>query len=368
VKRLVLLALAVLIPTAAARADGCPPSQCGTATVAVPGSRTLAVRPGGARGPVLVYDLARGVSRFTLPGGVLSADGTRHFAAVALKRETFVARYDARTGAVRGRFTLDGRWWLNAVSADGRWLAFTKLVSGKRRHTSYRVVGAADGKVRHTLRLDGVSEAEAISRDGRRLFLVQYVRKGYVVRGYDLERRALVTLRAKGDPALMGGAAWGAVSSADGRWLLTLYLEPDGGVAVHALDLVNGTAACIDLPSASFEDARQYAFAVAPDGRTLVAGNPAAGVVAEVDLERSEVVSEVRFPARPYKPFGSTGAVSRDGRTAAFTAGGGVWRYDLARGRVDGPYAPGRRVIGVAFAGQALRAVRLDGKVVTLAR
>ena len=50
----------------------------------------------------------------------------------------------------------------------------------------------------------------------------------------------------------MAGYDWDGVASADGRWLLTLYLSTQRNVAfVHALDLKNQFAICIDLPSGS---------------------------------------------------------------------------------------------------------------------
>ena len=99
-KRLLPLLLLVAIPVpSAALADGCPPSTCGTTSSAVPGSRTLFVRPSGQQGPLHGFDLVTGARRFTLPSGVLSADG-RTFVASAQARvkRTTVARFDARTG------------------------------------------------------------------------------------------------------------------------------------------------------------------------------------------------------------------------------------------------------------------------------
>jgi hypothetical protein len=364
-KRLTIVLVLLLVPSAAALADGCPPSDCGTATVAVPGARTLAVRPGGSRGPAVVYDLARGRKLFTLPAGSLSADGRRHVVVRASRVSTDVARYDARTGRHVATWTLAGRWWLNALSADGRVLVVAKLVDGRRTVTELAVVDGDDGTVRRTIRLKGHIEAEAVSADGRRVFLVQWLRRGYVVRGYDVEARTLTTLRLKGEPTLMDGTSWGAVASADGRWLLTLYLDPEGGAAVHALDIARGTAVCIDLPSRGYDEARQYVFAVAPGSRTAIAANPAAGVVARIDLARTRLASLARFePPATIRPFGNTAVATP---TRAYFAGERyVWSYDLRAGTVGPRRDAGKRVLGLGVApGGALRAVRFDGKVVT---
>ena len=364
-KRLLALAALLLVPSTA-HADGCPPSQCGTATVAVPGAPTLAVRPAGSRGPAAVYDLRLGRRLFGLPHGSLSADGRHYFVTQSPNTETTVDHYDARSARRLHAWSLAGRWWVNAVSSDGRRLVLKRELRGRR--TRLRVT-SADGRLEHDVRLKGVFEAEAVSDDGRRLFLVQWLRRGYVVRAYDFGTRRLATIRAGGDPAVMNGVAWGSVPSADGRWLLTLYIEPTGETAIHALDVRRGRAACIDLPEASFEESRHTTLLVAPNGRTAIAANPATGTVARVDLERSRVESVSRFRPEPQpRPFGGTGAIG-DGY-AHFAAEGSVWSYDLSSGVVSGPRrVPGRAVgLGVDPRGGSVRVVRAGGGVTTLGR
>jgi len=46
----------------------------------------------------------------------------------------------------------------------------------------------------------------------------------------------------------MVGYAMTRTTSADGRWVYTLYQEPSGESFVHALDTVGAAAYCIDLP------------------------------------------------------------------------------------------------------------------------
>lgn len=360
-RRLLLLAVLLLVP-ATAHADGCPPSQCATATVAVPGSPVLVVRPAGLQGPAAVYDLRDGRRAFELPSGVLSADGRHHFATLQAPTEVTVDHYDARTARRLDAWSLPGPWWLNAVSAHGRHLAFTR--GGKS--TRFRVT-RPDGQVEHAFALQGTFEVEAVTNDGLRLYLVQYLRRGYAVREYDIRQRRLRTIRAGGDPAVMRGSAWTSVPSPDGRWLLTLYLESTGETAIHALDTVSGRAACIDLPEASFEASRHYLLAVAPNGRTAIAANPATGTVARVDLVRSSIESVSRFsPVAQERPFGGTAAIGR-GR-AYFGTERDVWAYDLRTGTVTGPYRVRRRVMGIGIdpTRGAVRVVTLGGEVTTL--
>jgi hypothetical protein len=367
-KRLALLLAALAFP-AAAHADGCPPSSCGAATVAVPGASTLAVRSEGSDGPVVVYDLRAGKRAFELPAGVLSADGRRHVVARAGKRSTTVRRYDARTGRLLGARSIPGRWWLNAVSANGSRLVLAEIVAGRRKTTRLAVADGS-GRVGRIVALSGMLEAEAVSADGRRLFLVQWLRRGYVVRGYDVGARRLTTIRAGGDPAIMRGTAWGSVASPDGRWLLTLYLEPDGETAIHALDVRRGRAACIDLPATSFENGREYGFVLA--GETALAVNPRLGLLARVDLARDRVVATTRF--RPVREptaglgstFGTIGAATA--RRAVFAYGRSVWTYDRRSGAVTGPRDAGEPLVGLAFTPDvgSVRAVRADGRIVSL--
>ena len=46
----------------------------------------------------------------------------------------------------------------------------------------------------------------------------------------------------------MAGTPMTRTTSADGRWVYTLYQKPSGEPFVHALDTVGGAAYCIDLP------------------------------------------------------------------------------------------------------------------------
>ena len=97
-----LLALVlVLVPAAVASArtaDGCPPSSCGAQSVTFAGSRLLYVRPSGAIGPLVAYDLASGKRRFGLKSGLLSADGSRFFSARPSVAGTGIARYETTAG------------------------------------------------------------------------------------------------------------------------------------------------------------------------------------------------------------------------------------------------------------------------------
>src|SRR5207244_12904880 len=81
-------------------------------------------------GPLSAYDLSTGQRRFALGRGLLSADGSRFFAAAASPHRTTIARYDTTTGHLLGASSIAGRWWLAGISANGRWLALAASEPG----------------------------------------------------------------------------------------------------------------------------------------------------------------------------------------------------------------------------------------------
>src|SRR5438105_8675829 len=88
----------------------------------------------------------------------------------------------------------------------------------------------------------------------------------------------------------MTGYAWGAVGTPRGDWLLTLYLDTLRHSAfVHALNLVDEFAFCIDLPSegGDFKTLKQYALTLSPSGSLLYASNAALGLVSQIGLSGS---------------------------------------------------------------------------------
>jgi hypothetical protein len=114
---------------------------------------------------------------------------------------------------------------------------------------------------------------------------------------------------------------------------------------------------------------KRYSMTLAPGKRTLYAANPALGVVAEVDLDRSRVVRVSRFRGVAKAPTAQRAAtlstISRNSRTLYFSAGRDLWAYDAAYGLVRGPYATNGNIVGVGYGAKDRRiyAVRADGKM-----
>jgi hypothetical protein len=364
----VVLALAGVAAVPSAQAcdcGGCPPVTCGTTSVEAPGSGLLFVRPSGQRGPLQAFDAATGHRRFSLPSGIASANGTRYFAPV--QRMTALRAYDARTGRVLFTWGHRGGSFVGGVSGNGRNVA---LVRGGSHFTRIAMFDAVRRSVYKTFRLRGWYDVDAVSNDGRRVFLIQYLNTGgYLIRLFDLDRSVLTARRLteKGEP--MDGEAWDAVAGPDGHRLLTLYLRGEGHAEVHTLDLVRGTAVCIDLPGGDPSVTQQYTLALSRDGGTLYAANPALGVVATVDLRKQRVGRVDRFRAQiETAALAPNAAVSHDGRTTYFTAGRSLYAYDAAYHVVRGAYDAGAPIGGIAFSrdDQRLVVVRRDGKVLRL--
>jgi hypothetical protein len=371
VRRLLPLLLLVLIPgPATALADGCP-LPCSGQSSSPAGSKLLYVQPQGPGGPMTAYDTATRRPVLEFGPGLASADGKVYFSAFRRQDRTRLWRSNVATGATAGSRLVRGDWDLGAVSASGERVA---LVQRRQERTTVQVYDFRSGQATHLLRLRGNFEVEAISPDGEHLFLIQHLAKRrYLVRQYDLLKERLVArpLRAPG-VKLMAGYAWSGVASRDGKWLLTLYLSTARNTAfVHSLDLERSRPACVSLPSGrgAFGQLKRYSMTLAPGKRTLYAANPALGVVAEVDLDRSRVVRVSRFHPAAKAPAAQKAAtlstISRDSRTLYFSAGRALWAYDAAYGLVRGPYATNGEIVGVGYGTKDRRifAVRTDGRM-----
>lgn len=351
------------------------------------GDRTerVVVRPEGARGQLVAYDPVAGAARVRLPAGMLSADGSRFYAATPAGGSTRIDAFDPGTGERLRRDEHAGAWAIDGVSPTGRWVALRRQVDDIERRawiaesrwqTDLVILDGDDGRVAETIGLAGNFEVETISAGGDALFLVERLPAvdpdRYLVRLYDLGAGGLQegALRDKRFfDEIMTGLAWDGVGTADGRWLLTLYVNTGRDTAfVHTLNLEERYAVCLDLPSGTGDPAllAAYALTLSPDGRRAYATNPALGVVAEVDLATRAVTRTTTFP--PVAPVGdgsppARGVVAPDGGTLYFTDGRGVWSYDTEAARVERMHAFAASVVGLGLTadGARLFAAGADG-------
>jgi hypothetical protein len=350
-RRLAILFLLALLPTSPALADGCPPTTCGTTSVVQPLSRVLVMRPSGQSGPALGYDLVARRWRFSLPSGMLSADGTTFVSTRSSQGRAFteVVRYDARTGRARSRWSVGGRrMGVSAVSADGRSVALVEY------YKTSTVLAVAGRRGRSVISLRGNYQVEALSPDGRRVYLVHWRRTGYTLENVDLATRKRRPTKLAEPGERMEGVALAAVGTRDGRWLHTLYVKPDGESFVHALDLAAGVGHCIDLPlRGELVTLGATALTLSPEERRLYLASPLRGRVTTVDLERLRVAQVTSFrpvPQARYAPGTPlTAAVSANGRMLAFTLGPRLWLYDTSYGKVRRPVWAAQGIAGVGF-------------------
>jgi hypothetical protein len=204
------------------------------------------------------------------PPGVEAADGLVSYAVV----DGALRRLSTRTGKGATVYRAGPGWRPTAVSATGAWVAL-------RRGTELLVVDAERRTSVRRLSLPRAFRVEAISAEGDFLFLEQrFVDGSYAVRGYDVIAGELLpgSLGRKNQTVRMQGDAGQVVSSPDGRWLLTVYVETTRNTAfVHALNLIERTAICIPLPPCVRCGADDWTLDLAADNRTLRATNASGG-------------------------------------------------------------------------------------------
>jgi hypothetical protein len=339
------------------------------------------VRPEGTKGTLVAYDTMAGTERFTLPAGMLSADRSTFVATAADGDMTMLDIYDPFDGRLVRAFSFDGDWSLSGISPNGRWASITRNVTDQERvawtkenrwETSIRVIDTESGEAIQPLELPGNFEVETISAAGNSLFLIEHRpainADEYAIRLFNLATDTLepYDLRAKTNTDdIMAGLAWDGIASANGRYLLTLYLNTlRDNAFIHALDLVNAYPVCIGLPSADGDMAKlkEYALVLSPNQQTVYATNPAIGVVSEVSLYDFSVKRSTHFDPRPAATDGNNprlpttrSVISADGSTVYFTNGRDIWVYDTAKKEIRTSYQVDGGILGLGVSEDGLR-------------
>jgi hypothetical protein len=320
------LVLSNCVPNAAGA--GCAPISCGTSQVTFSHGKLLGIRSFGSTGTLRVVDLATGATRWRLPSGVLGANLLVH------QDGTLLTWFNAATGARVGDTVAQthGNFALTGVSQDG-----TRAVLSRTQQRSTTFVIASRASQRRVVLGKNNWSFDALS--GTKLYLLQYLRQGYVVRLYDLATNTLAAqpLKDASESAVISGVPWVRQSSADGRYLFTLYISSAGAAMVHQLDVRAGTAKCIDLPgTGDFNSGTTYSLAASPDGRTLWAVSPGYGKVAAIDVAQSRVGQTFDFqPASANSPTVGVAAMSPDGERLAVGSGARLLFVRLAQRRVE---------------------------------
>jgi hypothetical protein len=193
--------------------------------------------------------------------GVLAPDGKTRYVAVPAGNATAIERVRVHGGSVVSWTTLDGFWGIpsptvfraEGLTRDGRRLFVEYGASGSP--SLFAVVDTLRWRVVDRFMLSGDFSYDALSPDASTLYLVQHVDTSnynrYVVRAYDLRSHTLHPGRIADRTQrgwVMEGSAITRATSADGRWVYTLYQNPGGYPFIHALDTVSGVAHCTGLP------------------------------------------------------------------------------------------------------------------------
>ncbi|HEY5296218.1 MAG TPA: hypothetical protein VIJ70_12145 [Gaiellaceae bacterium] len=323
---LVLAAAAFALPSAAQGA-ACSPLNCAASQFTIGQYGSLLGFRAAIGKPVTVVDLETGKTRWVLPAGLTGGSLLVHQDGRAL------AWYDASRGTRLATITLpDVEYSLAGVSQDG-----TRAVLTRVSPNGTRFLVAS----RHAQRLFTLAgkqwSFDALRGDN--LFLIKYLALG----GYQVRLVHVGTGRLDPKPlkdphesSTIWGSPFSRLSSADGRYLFTLYLGPNGGSMIHVLDLQAATARCVDLPgTGNYGSATTWTLALSRDQSKLWAVSPGYGRVVAIDVPSRKVSDAFRIDL-PYWNVGNTtsAALAPDGRHIALGNGEAVAVVGLAERKV----------------------------------
>lgn len=315
-------------PAAAPRPSVVPevrPSPTATARPTNAANDVIYLRSVGSGGVtnILAIDARTGETLRTLADGSVSFDRATLYAPEQMSgaTQTLVHVVDLATSRELRSFTLDGAYraiWtdsgLTALSRDGGHLTLASSpvkIDGDWL-TRFAVVDASSGATEAVFELKGQSTYgfAAFSPDGRSLYLNQFGEGATKLRVFDVRSATLLPAVTSGGAALtQNGFRTPGIVSRDGRWMFSLdagrettnctstdgpRCTPNGTPPyVLALDLISRRAFTVALPieqrSSDFEKYLLWSVAVAPDGATVYAINPALGVIDEIDARQMTI-------------------------------------------------------------------------------
>jgi hypothetical protein len=225
---------------------------------------------------------------FALQGGqgVLSNNGAIRFVASAAGESTLVRAYKTKDGSTLMSQTINGSFGVPMITSSGPGggmyrdgSTFVLQSMGSLSTTQFVLLSTADLGIRDQIVLNGTFSFDALSPDGSKLYLVQHTSaqdiQHYIVRGYDLAAHVLMPGRIA-DKAqkswVMKGWTIDRVTTANGRWVYTLYANPGGFPFVHALDTVRGVAHCVGVPwpQSDSNQSKVFNFQLSLRGKMLV--------------------------------------------------------------------------------------------------
>jgi hypothetical protein len=224
---------------------------------------------------------------FVSQGGDGIVQGSTRFIPVSdsSANDTQLVAISTADGTLKNQLGLVGNWGLpytpagpQGLSFDGKTLVLADTSAGQTSPSLFMVVDPKKLQIVRPITLNGYFSFDALSPDGSKLYLIQYTRSGnsyidlnhYIVRAYDLKASRLLPGRIADRTQkswVMQGSPVTRTTSADGRWVYTLYMNPGGYPFIHALDTVRGVAHCVGLPMTSQNGI--YNIVLGLHGRTL---------------------------------------------------------------------------------------------------
>jgi hypothetical protein len=216
--------------------------------------------------------------------GVLSKDGSLRFVAQKSAEGTLVSALSTNDQSVQRSRTFDDSLGVvtltpggagEGLTRDGS--AFVLQTAGFAPTTRFVFLRTRDLSTQDSFTLKGTYAFDALSPDASMLYLIQHKTLNdvnhYIVRGYDLREHKLLPYRIADKTQknwVMQGWAVNRATSANGRWVYTLYANPGGYPFVHALDTVRGVAHCVGVPwPQTTEQGEVFDFTLALEGKRL---------------------------------------------------------------------------------------------------
>jgi DNA-binding beta-propeller fold protein YncE len=306
----------LLIVTAALAACGGPalsiahspsPSQRGVGGGASVVAGHLWIAQGDPAQPSLaLVDAQRGAVVTSYPGGVAANDWSRVYVVAMAGGHNLIKVLDGRTGQSLSVTPAEPGFALpefgpaqrpSGVSPNGRYLVLQQIQEhpDPQESNTFLVYDTEQlGAAPQAVKLTGQFLYDGINEDASSLYLLEdsAAQPGvaYRVRRYDLHAHRLdprvIVDKRSGEESISGDAI-DRVTTVDGSWQFTVYALGDGAPMVHALNLADATAFCIDLPRAQDQSLDLlWGIAAARDGRSVYAVNMATGSVAAMPASR----------------------------------------------------------------------------------
>ena len=258
---------------------------------------TQAVALGSGPSPGVAQEIARGDVRY----------------ATAISGIHTVLEATDRDGRVIRSKLLRGSWGIPLVAFDGTAEGLTRngraliLTSPgnagpETKRSWFLVVDTGRFRVLRTIGLKGSFSFDALSPNARYVYLIEHLWSSestprYRVRAYDLQRQRLLARVISDKTSWETDMAGFPVSRlTHGGWAYTLYGAVGPRPFIHALDLKNAIAVCIDMPW-KYQPNKVFDFRLRRDGDGhLVVTGPRGRALAVVDMKAKRVLSFVRNP------------------------------------------------------------------------